>query len=94
MITRDHFAMNYSAHKAGYHATNGVVKTEVHKGIAQTWAIVRPCSSPTGQTINGCKPPKNHVEFAGTLALSMAKPRVEMDPSNPNTWQRPYSFRG
>lgn len=33
-------------------------------------------------------------QTAGVQALSMRKPRLMADPSDPTTWQRPYQFTG
>lgn len=36
--------------------------------------------------------PAGAIESGGAQMLMMRKPRLMMDPSDPSTWQRPYSF--
>lgn len=65
----------------------GTIKVVNVNGVQTTWAIARPVSAPTPKY----NPPAPISRGSG-LGFSPAKPNVEMDPSNQQTWQRPYRF--
>lgn len=78
-------------------ALPGAVRVTVVNGIAHTWAITRPSTFPDPTNAPfyvdyGYSP--NLLAHGGSLALTPARPRVEMDPSDPSTWQRQYRFDG
>lgn len=76
----------------------GYMRQETVNGIQQTWAIARPNSSPGAMggpvTVRGpgmlARP--GALQRGGIMPLTPAKPKLEMDPSDPSTWQRQYSF--
>lgn len=74
--------------------TPGAVRVSMVNNIPQTWAITRPSTYPMPNGapfyVNGY--PQNVVARGGQLVVSPRRPRVEMDPSNPATWQRKYVF--
>lgn len=75
----------------------GALRVATVDGITQTWAIAHPvaCPDPEGAPfyIQDHVPDSgNHVIRTGVVNLSPARPNVEMDPSDPDTWQRPYRF--
>jgi len=64
------------------------------QNVIQTWAVARPVSSPNpnGAPFYVQGDAANPLYRGGVVPLRPAKPRVEMDPSNPETWQRDYRF--
>lgn len=67
--------------------SQGIIKTVKVNGVDTTWAIARPVSAPTPKY----NPPASISRGSG-VGFSPGKPNVEMDPSNQQTWQRPYRF--
>lgn len=99
MLTRGNVAPAYSSTQPTRVNTNGVVRVNEYNRIPQTWAIARPGSSPLAQgaplylgMLPASYPPGNFVYRGGTPTLGMIQPRLEMDPSDIKTWQRPYQF--
>ena len=95
MITRGYVAHPYTVVPVGRIDRTGTVRVAVIKNIPQTWAISRPGSSPEPGPMFGINEngqPPNAMFRGGTMPLTMAKPHVEMDPSDSSTWQRPYAF--
>jgi hypothetical protein len=99
MLTRGHFAPAYSSQVPPPVIRSGVVKVESHKGIPQTWAVSRPTAAPSphgAPLYLGLSPyqyaPHNHLVRGTGFELGMAVPKLEADPSDPTTWQRPYRF--
>lgn len=74
----------------------GVVRTETVNNVLQTWAIARPtggyASDGAPLYLAGHARPNGPLVRGGVMPLTPAKPNVEMDPSNPQTWQRQYYF--
>lgn len=97
MITRGPVSHSYDPTPTGRENGNeGVVRMETIKGIPQTWAIARPTGGyPSGGAphyLAGQDRPNGRIIRGGVMALTPGKPNVEMDPSNPQTWQRQYLF--
>lgn len=65
----------------------GAVRTVTINGLTQTWAVTRPSAAPAPKY----SPPASISRGSG-VGFSPATPNVEMDPSNPATWQRQYRF--
>jgi len=65
----------------------GSVKGEYVNNVLTTWAVSRPTSSPVSPY-----PAQIPMARGNTFAFNPRAQRVEMDPSNPATWQRPYQF--
>lgn len=67
----------------------GAVKVVYVKNVPTVWPVTRPMSAPV--TPN----PTQGTLFRGGTAMfrmQLTAPNVEMDPSNPATWQRQYRF--
>jgi hypothetical protein len=94
MITRGEITHQYFPAPVVPITRNGIVKVATVDHITQTWAIARPGSSPNPNGapfyVNGY--PVNSLELGGVMPLTPIRPRIEMDPSNPKTWQREYRF--
>ncbi len=94
MYTRDSLPRNYTVYNPERVLVPGFARVAMHKNIPQTWAIVRPGSAPDANGapfyISGYRP--NQMLRSGALDITPAKPRLEMDPSDPQTWQRQYIF--
>lgn len=65
----------------------GAMRSNTINGIVQTWAVSRPSAAPTPKYS-----PPPPVSRGSGVGFSPAQPNVEMDPSNPQTWQRQYRF--
>jgi hypothetical protein len=65
----------------------GSVRVQNVNGIVTTWAVSRPVAFPTPKY----NPPASIPRGSG-VGFSPARPNVEMDPSNQQTWQRQYRF--
>lgn len=65
----------------------GAIRVVPVNGVVTTWAIARPVAAPTP----AYSPPAS-VQRGSGVGFSPAKPNVEMDPSNSQTWQRQYRF--
>lgn len=71
--------------------------TNTNSNVVQTWAIARPGSSPG---VEGAPfylttyryPPNSLIRSGASEPLNLTQPNLEMDPTNPNTWQRQYRF--
>lgn len=89
MITRMMNTHQYAP--APYPQVNypGSVKTVYIKNIPTVWPVTRPMSAPI--TPN---PQSGYLLRGGTgmFRMQLTAPNVEMDPSNPATWQRQYQF--
>jgi hypothetical protein len=94
MYTRGPVVRNYTVYTPEYVATPGFVQTTMKDKILQTWAIVRPSSGfdPNGAPFYLGPSRQNQLIRGGAFALTPAKPRVMMDPSDKTTWQRAYLF--
>lgn len=94
MYTRDSLNRNYTVYAPPSVVAPGFVRMTVHKGIPQTWAVVRPGSSPDPNGApfytSGYRP--NIFQYGGVFQVKPARPNVEMDPSDKSTWQRQYYF--
>lgn len=98
MLTRGSVRRYFEAPAVPRTNIPGYVRTEESRGIQQTWAIARPNSSPSALGypvfINGpgiqAKP--GALVRGGMVPVVPAKPRLEMDPTDPSTWQRRYAF--
>lgn len=64
------------------------------QGIPQVWPVTRPSTAPMPNGapfyINGY--PINSLQRASSPGLRLPPVVREMDPSNPDTWQRDYRF--
>ncbi len=94
MYTRDSLERNFTVYAPPMVTVPGTVRLAMHKNIPQTWAIARPTSSPQadGAPHYVSKFLPNELIRGGFLAISPKRPVVEMDPSDPTTWQRRYRF--
>lgn len=94
MYTRDSLDRNYTIYSPPPVATPGFVRAQMVKGIPQTWAITRPGGAPQadGAPHYVSTYGQNQMIRGGFLGLIPARPKVEMDPSDPATWQRRYRF--
>lgn len=94
MYTRDSLPRNYTVYNPERILVPGYARVVMHRNIPQTWAVVRPGSSPDPNGapyyISGYR--ENQLIRAGAMQISPAKPRLEMDPSDSGTWQRQYVF--
>lgn len=69
----------------------GFIRQSTVNNIMQTWAVARPVNAPTPIYNPPAQVPRSQDgvdEFAFTPPVY----RVEMDPKNPETWQRQYRF--
>lgn len=64
----------------------GLIKVQMVKDIPHAWAIARPGG------VNLPHAGGNTIVRTPTPTLNMSRPRIAMDPSDPNTWQRQYRF--
>lgn len=95
MLTRDAIVHRYPKPITRV-SDPGFMRVTRVKNITHTWAIARPNSgfSPTGAPfyIAG-QEGENGVLLRGrTPKLTPSQPLLEMDPSDPTTWQRQYRF--
>lgn len=64
------------------------------RGIPQVWPIMRPSTAPDGNGapfyVNAY--PTYQLHRGPTPALRLGSQKLEMDPSDSKTWQRPYRF--
>lgn len=75
----------------------GAIRAVTSDNIVHTWAISRPVTAyePTNAPLyyqedqSDCG---DTIARGGTVRLIPARPRVAMDPSNRDTWQRSYRF--
>lgn len=65
----------------------GAIRSNTINGIVQTWAVSRPSAAPTPKYS-----PPAPINRGSGVGFFPAQPNVEMDPSNQQTWQRPYRF--
>jgi hypothetical protein len=68
-----------------------------NKNIVAAMPIARPNSSPFSAEgapfyMNGYDVPNGQIVRGGVTSLSPSRPKIEMDPSDPTTWQRTYRF--
>lgn len=95
MITRGAVTHPYYPAPVTRIVSNGAIRVNVVNGIPQTWAITRPSTypNPNGAPfyLEGDRD-YSGIQRGGPLVVSPRRPRVEMDPSNPATWQRKYVF--
>lgn len=96
MITRPNMVHAYAPTGVPKVGNTGAIRVTVHRGIPQTWAVARPTGGydPVGAPfyITGNARPNGLLLRSGSQAVQPAKPNVEMDPSDPTTWQRDYQF--
>ena len=98
MLTRGSVQRYHDIPAATVASTPGYVREQTSSGITQTWAITRPVSAPAGVaypayvTGPGMTAQPGVLFRSGMMPLSPARPRMAMDPSNPETWQRRYTF--
>lgn len=100
MITRKYgFPRLWGVAPAYRDNIGGMIRSETVNGITHTWAIARP----GGMYIPQCAPHyldvpdqnrglQNFVQRGKQPQLSLPTQRLEMDPSDSRTWQRPYRF--
>jgi hypothetical protein len=64
------------------------------KQIPQVWPIMRPSTAPNpnGAPFYVTGYPQYDIHRAGAFPLHLTQPNNQMDPSNPDTWQRAYRF--
>lgn len=64
------------------------------KGIPQIWPIARPVTAPSasGAPFYLSGDTTYTIARGGTMRFVPPYPNREMDPTDPNTWQRPYRF--
>src|SRR4029077_7530357 len=77
----------------------GMIRVKVVDGIPHTWAIARPGGmyTPNGAPHYLAVPDQNRglqnqIVRSGAPTLGLPVAKLEMDPSNPLTWQRQYRF--
>jgi hypothetical protein len=96
MLTRGHVWHPYFPLPVERQTIPGSIRVSEHKGITQTWAVARPVVSPVGLGaplyLAGNERPNGPFQRGGMMPLTPAKPNLEMDPSDPSTWQRKYTF--
>lgn len=96
MITRD--AINHAYAPTGVPIVGrpGSIRVTTQNNIPQTWAVARPTGGydPMGAPfyVTGSARPNGMLLRGGSQAVQPSKPNVEMDPSDPSTWQREYRF--
>lgn len=87
ILTRMMNSHQYVPAPYGSVVRSGFVRVVNVNNIPTTWAIARPSASP--------KPaysPPAQVQYGSGVEFGPARPNVEMDPSNQQTWQRQYRF--
>jgi len=96
MLTRDELFHTYLPVPPPRLSRDGSVRYQRVHGVTQTWAVSRPVDTyhPDGAPlyIGGGERVNGLLMRGGVLALTPSKPNIEMDPSDPTTWQRPYRF--
>jgi hypothetical protein len=94
MYTRQTVRRNYGTPTPEQVSIPGFVKAELNNNIVNTWPIMRPVAgwSATSASLVSDGYPENMIIRGGATALQSLRPRVEMDPSDPRTWQRSYLF--
>lgn len=90
MITRAMNSHQYTPAPYPQQNFHGSIRTEYINTVPNSWAVTRPTSYPVSphQEMNGGLARGGH----GMFQLQLSAPNVEMDPSNPATWQRQYLF--
>lgn len=100
MITRRHgFPRLFNVHPFYRDDLSGLIKVSMVNDVPNMVPIARPGGvyRPNGSFNNLAVHPVNEGQAnrlvrTPTPSLNMARPRVEMDPSDARTWQRPYRF--
>lgn len=67
-----------------------------NKNVVAAMPIARPNSSPVGDGapfyLDTYSVPRGAIVHGGMMMVTPLRPRLEMDPSDPTTWQRQYRF--
>lgn len=94
MYTRESLNRNYTVYAPPAVIVPGTVRVVVRDNIPQTWAIARPGTSPQpdGAPHYVSRYLPNQMIRGGFMGLRPPVPNIEMDPSDPTTWQRRYQF--
>lgn len=87
MLTRSMDSHRYYPSPYSTTLYQGAIRQTTVNGIPTTWAVARPVASPRSPVIG-----PSSFQYGSGLSFSPAQPNVEMDPSNQQTWQRPYRF--
>lgn len=89
MYTRGPVTHAYDALPLQRSTLPGAVRMVQIKNIPTTWAITRPV---TGWIYPLSPSMSIYNTIGGSASLVPPRPRLEMDPTNRDTWQRPYVF--
>jgi hypothetical protein len=87
MMTRSMDSHQYVPAPYAPQVMQGTIKVVNVKNVPTTWAVSRPVSAPTPK-YNAPAP----VSRGSGVGFYPARPKVEMDPSDQQTWQRQYRF--
>ncbi len=87
----------YTPENTVHFVRDGVVRLSNNRGITQTWAVARPVYSPNPAGApfyfkSANERPSSAIVTSGVGRLMLPRPKLEMDPSDQNTWQRQYRF--
>jgi len=88
MMTRSMDSHQYAAVPQGVVSAPGFVRVTTVNNIPNTWAIARPTGSPSLPAYN----PPAQLPRLNEYPFTPPRYRVQMDPSDPSTWQRQYVF--
>jgi hypothetical protein len=96
MLTRDYIVHPYRPFPPDLLNTPGYIRVVRQNNITQTWAVSRPGSAPEPLGapfyLHETMSPQGGLIRTGVMPLMPSRPRVQMDPSDPSTWQRQYRF--
>jgi hypothetical protein len=93
---RDGFALPYGTARARRINLPGAVKPYRRGMDTHQMPVARPVVGWSAHRapdyITGATAPRNRLITRGAPGMQFRRPRLEMDPRNPRTWQRHYVF--
>lgn len=94
MYTRQDVEHAYGPDQSFWSTRDGAVKFTRSGDVPQMWPIARPVTSwnTDSSYYRGTMFTPGNLVRSGPLVVKPSIPNVEMDPSDPSTWQRKYRF--
>lgn len=74
--------------------TPGYIRAAQVNNVVTTWPVARPVAGYTANSalLTGGTRVENTLMRGGAQPMQMTQPNLAMDPSDPTTWQRQYTF--
>jgi hypothetical protein len=94
MYTRGDVQHAYGPYQARYTTSDGAIKVSRSGDVPQMWPIARPVTSWNADSAyyQGTMYTPGNLVRTGIVPFTPSQPNIEMDPSDPATWQRDYRF--